>query len=229
MFKQKQNRNFSEILQRLFYPKGGWRRAIIYIWYRIRRIPDPPGKIGRGVFAGVWACFTPFFGFHVLVAAILAFLLRGNILAALLATLFGNPLTFPLIAAMSISLGHQIVGDVPVNGVDSKSMLIHFQIFFKDLALNLFALFTERQADWTSFAQIYRSVFLPYLIGGAIPGLIFGVAAGWLTKSVVVAYRKRRKAKAAKRKAAAAGSRPRSLLKSLLRESRMNKPTEGSD
>ncbi|MDE0307194.1 MAG: DUF2062 domain-containing protein [Albidovulum sp.] len=229
MFKQKRKRNFSEYLRQLFYPRGGWKRASYYLWYRLRRIPDTPEKIGRGVFAGVWACFTPLFGFHVLVAAVLAFLLRGNILAAVLATLVGNPLTFPFIAALSISIGNQILGYEFVSGIDSKSTFILFQMLFKDIWLNTFALFTEREADWSSFPEIYHGVFLPYLVGGQIPGIVSGFAAAWLCKSVIHAYQKRRRAKAARKHAERRGMSSSSLKSSLIPKSRLKKRTEKLD
>ncbi|WP_330448804.1 DUF2062 domain-containing protein [Paracoccus marcusii] len=47
--------------------------------------------------------FTPLFGFHFLSAAAVAWIIRGNVLAALLATFVGNPVTLPFIALMSVS------------------------------------------------------------------------------------------------------------------------------
>ena len=92
------------------YPKGGWGRAISYVLHRLRRLPDPPHRIARGVAAGVFVCYTPFFGLHFFLAAFLAFLMQGNIVAALLATFFGNPVTFPLIAAACLELGNWMLG-----------------------------------------------------------------------------------------------------------------------
>ena len=48
---------------------------------------------------------------HFFLAAGLAWVLRGNVVAALLGTFFGNPLTFPLIALSSINLGHWMLGN----------------------------------------------------------------------------------------------------------------------
>ena len=73
---------------RFFWPKGGWKRAFHYVQYRLRRLPDSSQKISRGIWAGLFATFTPFYGLHFLTAAIIAKLLKGNILAALLATFF---------------------------------------------------------------------------------------------------------------------------------------------
>ena len=60
--------------------------------------------------SGVFVCFTPFFGLHFVLATAIAWAIRGNILAALLATFFGNPLTFPIIAEVSLEIGSRILG-----------------------------------------------------------------------------------------------------------------------
>ena len=92
------------------WPRGGWSRAFHYVKHRMRRLPDSPERIARGIFAGVFASFTPFYGFHFFIAAGLAFLLRGNIVAGLMATFFGNPLTFVPIGAMSLNTGYYMLG-----------------------------------------------------------------------------------------------------------------------
>ena len=73
----------------MLYPRGGWLRAFHYVKHRVRRLPDSPQKIARGVAAGVFTAFTPFYGFHFVTAYILARLVRGNGLASMMATFNG--------------------------------------------------------------------------------------------------------------------------------------------
>ena len=94
-----------------FYPRGGWARAFEYVKLRLNRLPGSPEQIARGIWAGVFASFTPFFGLHFLLSALIAVILRGNILAALLGTFIGNPLTYVPIAWVGIQSGHMILGD----------------------------------------------------------------------------------------------------------------------
>ena len=47
--------------------------------------------------------FTPLIGFHFILAAVLAWVLRGNIIASAIGTAVGNPWTFPF-----IWFGHQV-------------------------------------------------------------------------------------------------------------------------
>jgi len=93
VFKRRDSRSILRVVAEAFWPRGGWLRAFHYVKHRMRRLPGSPEQIARGVFAGAFTVFTPFFGMHFVVAAILAKSMRGSILAALLATFIGNPLT----------------------------------------------------------------------------------------------------------------------------------------
>ncbi len=196
VFKRRTPRTYIEAFARFFYPKGGWRRAIQYVAYRVRRLPDPAHKISRGIAAGVFTCFTPFFGLHFLVAAWLAWAMRGNIAAALLATFFGNPITFPIIAAVSMELGALMLGRpfVPLPEVARA---------FSDAALelwrNFMAMFTEERTAWGRLSQFFDTFFLTYLIGGIIPGIATGIAAYILANPVLNAYQKARVSRLKKR------------------------------
>ncbi|MEO0916105.1 MAG: DUF2062 domain-containing protein, partial [Pseudomonadota bacterium] len=115
VFKRRTPRTYFELVSESFYPRGGWRRASQYVVHRLRRLPDPAHKISRGIAAGVFTSFTPFFGLHFIFSAALAWIMRANILAALLATFVGNPLTFPIIAAISMEIGSFILAVSAVN------------------------------------------------------------------------------------------------------------------
>ena len=109
MFKRRKPRSYSQLATEMIYPRGGWRRASQYVMHRIRRLPDQPQRIARGFAAGLFVSFTPFFGFHFMMAALVAWIIRGNIVAALLGTFVGNPLTFPFIAVLSVTLGRRML------------------------------------------------------------------------------------------------------------------------
>lgn len=92
------------------WPRGGIRRAARWQVKRILRVPGSPHAIAAGVAAGVFAAFTPFLGFHVVIAALVAFLAGGNVIVAAMASLFGNPLTFPLFWFAGFELGRKLIG-----------------------------------------------------------------------------------------------------------------------
>src|SRR3546814_1540068 len=54
----------------------------IYVWRRVWRLTGTPHVIALGVAAGVFMSCTPFLGFHIVAAMLIAWVLRGNLLAA---------------------------------------------------------------------------------------------------------------------------------------------------
>ncbi|MEM7752520.1 MAG: DUF2062 domain-containing protein [Pseudomonadota bacterium] len=196
VFKRRTPRTYFEYVSESFYPKGGWRRASQYIVHRVRRLPDPSHKISRGIAAGVFTSFTPLFGLHFIVSAALAWLLRGNVLAALLATFVGNPLTFPLIAAVSMEIGSLLLG---VRPLPLPLVLGSFSDAANDLWRNFVAIFTEDTAHWEGLVRFWDRVFLPYLVGSLLPGLIAAIAAYFLSNPLIAAYQKARLARLKKK------------------------------
>jgi uncharacterized protein (DUF2062 family) len=152
-------------------PRKSWRRGFTYVGRRVQRLPDTPHRIALGFACGAMASFTPLFTLHILVAVAAAALVRGNLIAAALGTAIGNPITFPVIAGVSLSLGAWITGaGEKVSG------------------FNIASVFT----DLGAFLDV---VFVPYLLGGALPGLIASVACYCLMRPVVAVYQNRRRNK----------------------------------
>ncbi|MCR9146953.1 MAG: DUF2062 domain-containing protein [Rhodobacteraceae bacterium] len=194
VFKRRDRLPWWKATLRAFWPNRGWGRALQYVKHRLRRLPDPPHRIARGVFAGVFVTFSPLFGLHFLFAASLAWIMRGNVLAALLSTFVGNPLTFVPIAALSIQTGHTILG---AGGLDDHQMHHSLGITFveagRDLKNNVLAIFTDASADWSHLEIFFDEIFLPYLVGGLVPGAVFGLIGYYLSLPIFQAYQNRRK------------------------------------
>lgn len=194
VFKRRDKRPIWRAVAEALWPKGGWARAFQYVHHRLRRLPDPPHRIARGVFAGIFVTFSPLFGFHFFLAAGVAWVMRGNIIAALLSTFVGNPLTFVPIAATSLQTGYFLLGRDDAHGeVVHRSLGGKFVDAWDDLKNNLTALFTDGATDWHNLYIFYDEVFLPYLIGGLVPGVIAGMAGYYASLPVIQAYQNRRK------------------------------------
>jgi hypothetical protein len=180
-------------------------RAGQYVVHRLRRLPDPAHKISRGIAAGVFVSFTPLFGFHFASAALIAWMLRGNILAAILGTFAGNPVTFPIIATLSVELGSRILGDTG-SDLSHPSVVSAFSYASLEIWSNLKAMFTPEPVHWGRLHDFFSHVFLPYLVGGIGPGIIAGFAAYFASQPLITAYQKARikrlKRNFAKRRAA---------------------------
>lgn len=205
MFKRRAPRSYLAALGRALYPRGGYLRAVWYLLYRLRRLPDPAYKISRGIAAGVFVSFTPLFGLHFLLAVGLAWLMGGNLIAALLATFVGNPLTFPIIAGLSVELGSWMLGyqqSLPLP--QTLSAFSHLPL---ELWSNLRAVVTGGTLEWHQLSAFTGGVFLPYLVGGLIPGIVAGGLAYAASRPLITAYQKSRikklKKKFARQRAAA--------------------------
>ncbi|MEX0318501.1 DUF2062 domain-containing protein [Ruegeria sp.] len=194
VFKRRDRRSPVQIVWDFIYPRGGWTRAFHYVKHRVRRLPDSPERIARGIGVGVFASFTPFYGMHFVVAAVLARLFNGNLLSALSGTFFGNPLTYVPIGVVCLQTGHFLLG-TEFDEDDTQGLMGKFGDALGDLKDNFIALFTARDADWHGLGVFYDDVFFPYLVGGIIPGIVAGVVCCYLSLPVTRTYQQRRRAK----------------------------------
>jgi len=92
------------------WPRKGHLRPWLYLRHRVVRLPDTPHRIAAGVASGVAASLTPLIGFHFLLAGVLAWALRGNIIASAIGTAVGNPWTFPFIWLFTYKIGVLVLG-----------------------------------------------------------------------------------------------------------------------
>lgn len=191
VFKRRDTRPIWKIVLEFLWPRGGWKRAASYVLHRMRRLPDNPHRIARGIAAGVFTTFTPFYGMHFVTAAILAICVRGNILAAILGTFFGNPLTYVPITVVSLKTGHFLLG--------SKDEEHHRHFFGKfadawhDLKVNFIAIFNDTTPQWSNLQRFYDGIFLPYMVGGVLPGLLCAIIAYYLCLPLIEVYQNRRR------------------------------------
>nr|WP_242511865.1 DUF2062 domain-containing protein [Rhodobaculum claviforme] len=188
------------------YPRGGWRRAASYMGHRLSRLPDTPRRIARGIAAGMFASCTPLFGLHFVIAALGARLLGGNILAALLGTFLGNPLTFPLIVETSVQLGSWMLG--LGGGLHFPQVMAAFGYAWAELWTNLYALVAGEAPNWLRLRLFFNRVFLPYLLGGMVLGVVSGVGVYFASLPLIRAYQTRRHNRLRARFEASRAARP---------------------
>jgi uncharacterized protein (DUF2062 family) len=192
VFKRRDKPPFQVRLREAFLPRGGWRRGIEYLGHRVRRLPDSPHRIALGFACGVFSSFTPFFGLHFIFAVAVARLVRGNMIAALIGTGVGNPLTFPLIAPVALALGRRILGH-GASGRDYSRVSDAFAQAFAGIQEGILAMFGHGESHWHMLVPFLRDVLWPYLVGGLIPGIGAGLIAYYLTRPLVAAYQARRR------------------------------------
>ena len=112
--------------------------------YKITKIKDFPESVSVGMAWGAAVSFTPLLGFHLIICYLGTWLMRGNLIAATVGTIIGNPWTFPFIFYLDYKIGTTIF----LNSVDYYEFKISF------------------------FVENFEALFYPTLLG-SIPIALF--------------------------------------------------------
>ncbi len=153
----------------------GWGRILRYWTFKLKRLQGSPYAIACGFACGASVSFTPFIGFHFILAAVLAWAMRGNIIASAIGTAVGNPWTFPFIWAGIMWIGTWILG---------------------------YERGQELPAELT-FGAIFEqpgTVLLPMLVGGLPTGVIVWLLFFFPIRRVVGNYQHHRQARRLRRR-----------------------------
>ena len=168
MFGRRRPIPFAQRTARLIWPRGGWTRQGIYVAHRIKRLPGTPNRVAAGFACGVAVSFTPFIGFHFILAALLALVMRGNIIASAIGTVAGNPWTFPFIWIWTYNIGHWVLGHEQFGALPDEFSIQY--IFDNPL-----------------------DVLWPMVMGGLPTGLLAWLIAFFVMRDIVRRYRLRRR------------------------------------
>lgn len=192
VFKRRNPLSFLRKMKNMIMPQTGWRRAANYLGHRVRRLPDSPHRIALGIACGVFVSFSPLFGLHFFYAAFLAYILRGNVIAALIGTAMGNPFTFPAIAGSALWVGGRIVG-----GRGEHLGFVRMQHAFVDAFSGLWnsfkSIFGYGQNELYRMGGFFQEVFLPYIVGGAIVGAFVATLTYFIALPIIRKYQLRRR------------------------------------
>lgn len=170
LFKRRDKLKPHQKVRNFFAPSKGLRRGFKYIWQRISRIKATPYAIAFGVAAGSFASCTPFFGFHFIIAAVIAYAFKGNLVASALGTFVGNPLTFPIFWVINSRIGGFVLGNDVVIPLPSGKHQKHFFKGFEEMWVNL----------------------KPIIIGSVPLGLVVGAIMYFIVYRTVKLYQERR-------------------------------------
>lgn len=172
----------------MLWPRRSFSRSAQYFTKRVLRLTATPHAIAAGVAAGAFASFSPYMGFHFVIAGVLAWVLRGNLVASAFGTAVGNPLTFPFIWAGCLAMGRKVLyGDHP-------EQLVPLQL--------------GRVLSEGDIVHLWKPLLLPMTVGGLMLGAICGVILYALCWWAVAGFRDQRKARLAERARQRAGYGP---------------------
>jgi hypothetical protein len=105
LFRRRERPSLLETLRVAVWPRRSFARSVKYVFHRLWRLSGSPHAIAVGCAAGVFIGFTPFYGFQIVAAVLLAWILGGSIVAAGLGTFVANPISFPVIWYSTYKLG----------------------------------------------------------------------------------------------------------------------------
>jgi uncharacterized protein len=175
-------------------------RSAKYVTKRILRLTASPHAVAAGIAAGVFASFTPFLGFHFMIAFLISYVIAGNFVAAALGTFFGNPFTFPLIWASTYAVGRFIL-------TGATAPLFHNGAAHARLeeigASGIFAVGLGGMAE--KIASLWDPVVKPMMIGAIPLGIVAGILAYLVTRWVAAGFRTARKKRLAAKASAMKG------------------------
>lgn len=172
MFQRREALHPLRKLREALWPSMGWRRATIYVWRRVWRLSGSPHAVAAGIAAGTFMSITPFLGFHIAGAMLIAWVFRGNLVAAAFGTLVGNPITYPAIWWATYDLGNWMIGAKNRSDIDLAATLMSSKAF-----------------------DVILPVLVPMALGSMLLGLSAAVVAYFLTKGSVAAYQLSRREK----------------------------------
>ena len=97
--------------------------------YKIIKIKDFPESVAIGIAWGVSVSFTPLLGFHLIICYLGTWLMRGNLIAATVGTIIGNPWTFPIIFYIDFKLGSYLLNVTNIEEFNLEFLINNFEIF----------------------------------------------------------------------------------------------------
>lgn len=169
LFRRRDPRPLLDRVRALLWPRRGWRRTARYAAHRLSRLPATPYRIAAGFACGAAISFTPLIGMHFFGGALLALLLRGNVLASALGTAIGNPWTFPFIWAWTFAFGRWLIGHA--REIETLPQHISMRYIFDH--------------PW--------DVFLPMLVGSIPTAIVVWFAAFLPLQRLVSGYQRARR------------------------------------
>lgn len=177
LFDRRRRPHLRERLRIALWPRHSWSRSLRYYGRRVTRLSGSPHAIAAGFAAGVFVSWTPFLGFHIAIAAVIALLLSGSFVAAVFGTLAGNPLTFPFMWWSSYALGSEMLHG------NSGTL----------------ALADVAKAPIAEIVPVLK----PMLLGAVPLGIISGIAAYLIVRFAVNSYQIARRHRLSARRTAA--------------------------
>ena len=182
MFQRRDKPKLHPRARDFLWPSLGWKRSTAYLFHRVARLPGSSYSIAAGFACGAAISFTPFVGLHLVLGALFAWAIRGNIIASAIGTAVGNPWTFPFIWACIFNLGLWM--GAGGNQVDVD-------------ALDFSAIFSASMDALLEFDMVFLidtagPVLWPMFVGGVPSFIVVWMLAYFSSRPLIETYQIRR-------------------------------------
>jgi uncharacterized protein (DUF2062 family) len=187
-----------------------WRALKRFVVYRILRADDTPHRLALGIGIGIFTSWTPLIGGHMLLAVLLAFLMRANKALAATVVWVCNPVTFLPMLLIEWRIGEWIVG--PSGGADkgeAQRMLAELAQAVKAPGSLVRDMLTVD--FWQHMVVLLAALGIRMWVGAMLMGLVAGGLSYVIARRWVEWYRARRAARKALRARALAALKARRL------------------
>ena len=138
---------------------------------------DTPERTAAAFAMGIFIGFSPFFGFHVIMAVVLAFVFRLNRVAALAGVYTNLPWFVAPYYTLSTVLGSYMMG-------------VALPPQFGQQLAALFDLSFVGREFWAGLGMLLRPLLWPFMIGSLIGASILGAVSYVLAVPAIVAGRR---------------------------------------
>ena len=137
-----------------------FREKVKSLYYSLILGRENPERIARGIAIGVFVAMSPFLGIHTVLCILFAIVLRGSKTAAVLGSLFCNPISLPLIFFIDYEAGLFVLKAFKMNY--SHMILSDFKDF--------------------KILQQGLELFVPIVVGSIFLGTIFSIISYYFSK-----------------------------------------------
>jgi uncharacterized protein (DUF2062 family) len=175
MFKRRRPLTKWEKIREAGWPSMGWRRMFRYTRHRLIRLSDSTHKIAAGLAVGFSVSFSPLVGTHFIQCALICYLLRFNLIAALIGTAVGNPWTYPFIWWGSYELGVMLLEIVGASAGAGLPQDVTFS------------------SVWQIIETQPMQIFLPWMLGAHLIALLCWFPAYFVYYYLITGARAARK------------------------------------
>jgi uncharacterized protein len=183
LFRPKHQPPWLARLRVALWPRRSWTRSARYVGWRVTRLAGSPHGLALGVATGVFMATLPIPGAQMFAAAVAAWMIGGNVPAALLGTFWANPLSLPVLWLSAHWVGSGLLG---------SPMLLNTGDLLVRLGQVKSALLAPGAATISAAYAVLWPVFKPLALGALPIAAVSAALFYWLTLHLIAGYRERR-------------------------------------